>query len=81
MSRTLALVLTATVLATILHAQAPRRITFDDIAHPKRGEWPSYNGHLSANRHSPSRFTSSRVGVERGFSIWMLLVRARRGLW
>ena len=28
-------------------------ITFADIAHPKAGEWPSYNGHLSGNRHSP----------------------------
>ena len=35
------------------HAQLRREITFDDIARPKPGEWPSYNGHLSANRHSP----------------------------
>ena len=31
----------------------PGEITFDDIARPKPGEWPSYNGLLSANRHSP----------------------------
>jgi alcohol dehydrogenase (cytochrome c) len=27
-------------------------ITFADIVHPKPGEWPSYNGQLSGNRHS-----------------------------
>jgi alcohol dehydrogenase (cytochrome c) len=27
-------------------------ITFADIAHPRTGEWPSYNGQLSGNRHS-----------------------------
>ena len=40
--------LTATSLA-----QAPRPVTFEDIARPRPGEWPSYNGQLSANRHSP----------------------------
>ena len=28
-------------------------VTFSDITNPKPGEWPSYNGHLSGNRHSP----------------------------
>ena len=28
-------------------------VTFSDITNPKRGEWPSYNGNLSGNRHSP----------------------------
>jgi alcohol dehydrogenase (cytochrome c) len=32
---------------------AQTALTFDDIAHPRRGDWPSYNGQLSANRHSP----------------------------
>jgi alcohol dehydrogenase (cytochrome c) len=26
---------------------------FADIARPKPGEWPTYHGHLSGNRHSP----------------------------
>jgi PQQ-dependent dehydrogenase (methanol/ethanol family) len=26
---------------------------FDDVARPKPGEWPTYHGHLSGNRHSP----------------------------
>ena len=45
--------LAVVVLAAVSHAQMPRGITFDDIARPKPGEWPSYNGLLSANRHSP----------------------------
>jgi alcohol dehydrogenase (cytochrome c) len=52
-SRTVAFVLSIGLLASISRAQLPREITFDDIAHPKPGEWPSYNGLLSANRHSP----------------------------
>jgi alcohol dehydrogenase (cytochrome c) len=36
--------------AVVVYSQAPLR--FDDIAHPKPGEWPSYNGQLSGNRHS-----------------------------
>ncbi len=51
--RTVALVLSIGLLTSISHAQSPREITFDDIARPKPGEWPSYNGFLSANRHSP----------------------------
>ena len=27
-------------------------VGFDEIVHPKAGEWPSYNGQLSGNRHS-----------------------------
>ena len=53
MSRTVAFVLSIGLLTSISHAQLPREITFDDIARPKPGEWPSYNGSLSANRHSP----------------------------
>ena len=53
MLRTTPVVLSLVILAGIAHAQSAREITFNDIARPKRGEWPSYNGHLSANRHSP----------------------------
>ena len=53
MSRAIAFALSVGLLAGISQAQSPRQITFGDIARPKPGEWPSYNGHLSANRHSP----------------------------
>ena len=53
MSRPIAFVLSVGLLTGISQAQSPREITFDEIARPKPGEWPSYNGHLSANRHSP----------------------------
>jgi alcohol dehydrogenase (cytochrome c) len=46
-------VLSIALLTSISQAQLPREITFDEIARPKPGEWPSYNGLLSANRHSP----------------------------
>jgi alcohol dehydrogenase (cytochrome c) len=35
---------------TVADSQSP--VTFDEIAHPKTGDWPSYNGQLSGNRHS-----------------------------
>jgi alcohol dehydrogenase (cytochrome c) len=35
-----------------LHAQSPG-IRFEDIAHPKPGAWPTYDGSLSGNRFSP----------------------------
>ena len=53
MLRIIAVVLSVGLLSSISHAQLPRTITFDDIVRPRPGEWPSYNGHLSANRHSP----------------------------
>ena len=53
LSRIIALALFLGSLAALLPAQSPRDITFEDIARPRPGEWPSYNGHLSANRHSP----------------------------
>lgn len=30
-------------------------ISFAEIAEPKLGDWPTYHGHLSGNRHSPLR--------------------------
>ena len=53
MSRRLALALSVALLTGFSQAQTPREITFDEIARPRPGEWPSYNGQLSANRHSP----------------------------
>ena len=51
-SRTIAVLFSTGLLTAGLHAQLAREITFDDIARPKPGEWPSYDGLLSANRHS-----------------------------
>ena len=53
MSHTLALALSVGLLTGFSQAQSPREITFDEIVARRPGEWPSYNGHLSANRHSP----------------------------
>ncbi len=53
MSHRLALALSVALLTGFSQAQTLREITFDEIAQPRPGEWPSYNGQLSANRHSP----------------------------
>jgi alcohol dehydrogenase (cytochrome c) len=34
-------------------SDSPGAISFADIVKPRSGEWPSYHGHLSGNRHSP----------------------------
>jgi len=47
-----ALLFSIVVVAALTAAQAPGGISFADIARPKPGEWPTYNGHLSGNRHS-----------------------------
>jgi len=42
--------------ARVSSPDAPDRghaISFEDIAQPKPGSWPTYNGHLSGNRFSP----------------------------
>ena len=37
--------------------------SFANIARPKVGEWPTYHGHLSGNRHSPlNQIDASNVG-------------------
>ncbi len=33
--------------------QSPSGLPFSDIVRPKPGEWPTYHGQLSGNRHSP----------------------------
>ena len=35
-------------------------ISFPQIAGPRSGEWPTYHGHLSGNRHSPLREIDTR---------------------
>ena len=62
MRRTITLACAGVVLLWMLEAivisQAPLDsarggpVSFDEIVHPKAGEWPSYNGQLSGNRHS-----------------------------
>ena len=62
MRRTITLACAGVVLLWMLEAivvsQAPldsargEPVSFDEIVHPKAGEWPSYNGQLSGNRHS-----------------------------
>ena len=52
MSRAFAFVLSLGLLVAISHAQVLRDVSFDNIARPQPGEWPSYNGQLSAHRHS-----------------------------
>ncbi len=32
--------------------EPPGNVTFSDLAQPKPGNWPTYHGHLSGNRHS-----------------------------
>ncbi|MBI3665682.1 MAG: PQQ-dependent dehydrogenase, methanol/ethanol family [Acidobacteria bacterium] len=32
---------------------APGGVDFARVSHPELGEWPTYHGHLSGNRHSP----------------------------
>ncbi|MGH9852768.1 MAG: PQQ-dependent dehydrogenase, methanol/ethanol family [Blastocatellia bacterium] len=36
-------------------SESPSGISFGEIAEPKTGDWPTYHGHLSGNRHSPLR--------------------------
>jgi alcohol dehydrogenase (cytochrome c) len=33
--------------------ELPGAVSFDSIVHPQRGDWPTYNGQLNGNRHSP----------------------------
>ena len=51
--RILTIALIAAALTGIARAQSTYDLTFAEIARPRPGEWPTYNGHLSANRHSP----------------------------
>ena len=86
MSRRLTLALSVALLTGFLQAQTPREITFEEIARPRPGEWPSYNGQLSANRHSPLDHINTRnvaslvpvwtheMGGERALQITPLVV-------
>lgn len=44
-------------------SRAGAGIPFSQIANPKPGDWPTYHGHLSGNRHSPLReINAANVG-------------------
>jgi alcohol dehydrogenase (cytochrome c) len=72
------------------HSQAPeadrapavhsnRRISFSDISRPRPGEWPTYHGHLSGNRHSP--LTQVNAGnVQQLQQKWQLPMGGARAL-
>ena len=60
----LAFVLSVALLTGFSQAQIAREITFDEIVRPRPGEWPSYNGQLSANRHSPLDQINTRNVVD-----------------
>jgi alcohol dehydrogenase (cytochrome c) len=59
----------------IAHA-AP--LAFDDIARPRPGEWPTYNGHVSGNRHSSLREIDGS-NVARLAPRWMFPVPSAQG--
>jgi PQQ-dependent dehydrogenase (methanol/ethanol family) len=45
------------------HADMGEGIPFAEIARPKAGEWPTYHGHLSGNRHSSlDQINRSNIG-------------------
>src|SRR5262245_20084091 len=41
------------VATSLVVTRAQTGIPFADIARPRAGEWPTYHGQLSGNRHSP----------------------------
>jgi alcohol dehydrogenase (cytochrome c) len=49
---------------SIPHSERPESgLPFERVAHPQRGDWPTYNGQLGGNRHSPlAQITTENVG-------------------
>jgi alcohol dehydrogenase (cytochrome c) len=46
-----------------LPAPSPGAVAFADLVHPKPGEWPTYDGTFSGNRHSPlNQITPANIG-------------------
>jgi len=62
-----------------LPASSVGGISFSDIAAPKLGDWPTYNGNLSGNRHSPLREINTG-NVARLAPKWMFPIAASRNL-
>src|SRR5579884_3606697 len=66
--------------AMLSSGEMGRGISFADIAHPKYGSWPTYNGNESGNRFSPLDSINDR-NVEHLAPKWMFTVPgALRGL-
>jgi alcohol dehydrogenase (cytochrome c) len=72
------------------HSQAPeadrapavrsnRQITFSDISRPRPGEWPTYHGQMSGNRHSPLAQINAD-NVQRLQQKWLLAMGGARAL-
>ncbi len=53
-------------------------ISFEHVARPKPGEWPTYHGHLSGNRHSPLDQINTG-NVSRLAPSWIFPVPGTRG--
>jgi len=61
-------------------AKAPARpLPFSEIIRPKSGEWPTYHGKLSGNRHSPLNEITT-ANVSRLAMRWMLPIEKARRL-
>src|SRR5258708_4839832 len=68
-----------TVYIPVSPASSVGGISVSDIATPKRGEWPTYNGNLGGNRHSPLR--QINTGNVTGLAPkWMFPIAASRSL-
>ena len=53
MRRATLIILMACVVAARARTDQATGISFADVARPRPGEWPTYNGNLSGNRFSP----------------------------
>jgi alcohol dehydrogenase (cytochrome c) len=67
----------AALAGEVARSQAP--LGFDEIAHPRPGEWPSYNGQLSANRYSTLDQVSTTT-VARLAPAWSFAIGGSRAL-
>src|ERR1043166_7604645 len=54
-------------------------ISFSDIVTPRAGDWPTYHGHLSGNRHSPLHEINTE-NVARLAPKWMFPIASSRSL-
>jgi alcohol dehydrogenase (cytochrome c) len=53
-------------------------VTFNDLVRPKAGEWPTYHGSLSGNRHSPLDQVNT-TNLSRLAPAWMFAVPGAHG--
>jgi alcohol dehydrogenase (cytochrome c) len=60
-------------------AALPGAVPFQDIVDPKPGDWPSYHGRLSGNRHSPLDQIDT-ANVRRLAPRWSFPIRSPRDL-